>query len=391
MPESPADSSLTAADFLEHQAQLEQEAREAMPYEPDTCTYPRPLRQHVFACLTCRRASAAAVGVCYLCLIQCHSTHDLVELFSKRHFACDCGTGRMAGGAACAVRARATASGGSRPFSAPPLPPASDIESLGNSYNHNYAGRFCSCAAPYDPALERRTMHQCYLGDACGEDWYHQECILGYVPGLFLGPRAHAVPHFPDEDAFVEFVCWRCVQRHGRAFAELVACAGVVLATRPHLAGADSADTWRSLAESGPGEKGVKRPRRSTLPRPRPAPYSVFLAPGFHARLSALRGRLPPGSALRKLLEAFGFLVTEEPVHQPAADGAASTPAAEGSLYDLGSTALRSLPIPQALEGLEAYDAMKEKLRGFFKDFVEKKKVVTEEEVRAFFGRMEDE
>ena len=87
------DESVTAVEFLENQLKLEKEAREALPYEPDTCTYPQALRQLVFACLTCRLANDDAdIGVCYSCLIQCHSTHELVELFSKRNFVCVCGS-----------------------------------------------------------------------------------------------------------------------------------------------------------------------------------------------------------------------------------------------------------------------------------------------------------
>lgn len=78
-----------------------------MPYEPDKCTYPQPLRQLVFTCLTCLRANDNnPVGVCYLCLIQCHSTHELVELLPKRLFVCDCGTSRMKNGHACELRIR---------------------------------------------------------------------------------------------------------------------------------------------------------------------------------------------------------------------------------------------------------------------------------------------
>lgn len=49
----------------------------------------------------------------------------------------------------------------------------------GNWYCHNYWGRFCACDADYDPASEKGTMYQCLLGDACGEDWFHDGCIVG--------------------------------------------------------------------------------------------------------------------------------------------------------------------------------------------------------------------
>ncbi|GEQ68248.1 hypothetical protein JCM33374_g1915 [Metschnikowia sp. JCM 33374] len=466
-PNVPEDDSVTAVDYLETQLQLEKEAREAMPYEPDTCTYPQTLRQLVFACLTCSRANKnAPVGVCYSCSIQCHSTHELVELFSKRNFVCDCGTCRMQNGSACAIRTRqnhdhtslsrnqiprmrsgsvsagvgsfSSSSSSSRPFSSLSLPSATDIESSGNSYNQNFAGKFCSCEQVYNPIQETQTMHQCYLGDACGEDWFHQECILGYEPGIFhqkafVGtaenklddlpppgmdaasetvaklakepspdPDAEpTVPHFPDLSSFGEFICWKCVAKHKDAFDDLCGYTDIVVSTKPHFAAVPSADAWFSLNTNLQGEDKnrqveddppAKRQKlHSFIPgsRANGVPYSVFLAENTSSRLLSLKSSLPP-SPLRKLLTNFDFLVNEDPIYQPEEDDVASNQASEGSLYDLGSNALSSLPIPQALEGLQAYDVMKEKLQGFFKDFVDQKKVVTEEEVRDFFGKMKE-
>lgn len=461
------DGSLTAADFLETQLALEKQAREAMPYEPDMCTYPQALRQLVFACLTCRKENGnLPLGVCYLCLIQCHSTHELVELFAKRDFVCDCGTSRMGAGSACAVRTRQARKNSAEnhstvprmrsgsvsgpelgplslahPFSAPPIAPATDIEALCNTYNQNYAGRFCSCEVQYNPVHETQTMHQCYLGDACGEDWYHQECILGYKPGLFHKPgfigtgenklddlappgvdaalesamktaldnvenasSDEPVPHFPLLDVFGEYVCWKCVAKHQDAFAELCAAhPDIVVATRRHFSNISSPEEWALLNEThnqkflelltaldvGPPAKRQKLEMGRQLLVEQP--YSVFLAENSHLRFAQLQQTLAPSSPIFSLLKTFDFLLTEDPVYQPVEDDVMSTQASEGSLYDLGSSALLSLPIPQALEGLQAYDTMKEKLKGFFKDFVDQKKVVTEEEVRGFFSKMKDE
>ncbi|KAI9871026.1 MAG: hypothetical protein M1823_008567, partial [Watsoniomyces obsoletus] len=69
-----------------------------------------PLRQEVYACLTCSPppASAAQVytpaGICYACSISCHGEHHLVELSTKRNFVCDCGTIRFPSAAPCTLR-----------------------------------------------------------------------------------------------------------------------------------------------------------------------------------------------------------------------------------------------------------------------------------------------
>ncbi|QBM90695.1 E3 ubiquitin-protein ligase UBR7 [Metschnikowia aff. pulcherrima] len=443
------DESVTAVEFLENQLKLEKEAREALPYEPDTCTYPQALRQLVSACLTCRLANDDAnIGVCYSCLIQCHSTHELVELFSKRNFVCDCGTSKMKEGKACAIRTRqlqvkeeppsqiprmrsgsfsAAPSSGSISFSSKELPLASDIESLGNNYNQNFAGHFCSCSVLYNPVLETQTMHQCYLGDVCGEDWFHQECILGYKPGAFVKslfegsgenklddlppPGVDAasetvakiaqtgfendpeepVPHFPSLDSFGEFICWKCVSKHNEAFDELSRHKDIVVCQKPHFTDVTSADEWADREAELETEQLAKRQKTESNSKFSRAPCSLFLKEKFHVRLALLKDQLPESSSLCKLLRNFEFLTVEDPIYQPEEEDVVSTQASEGSLYDMGSTALLALPLPQALEGLEAYDVMKEKLRGFFKEFVDQKKVVTEDEVRDFFGKMKKE
>ena len=94
---------------------MEADAREVLPYKFDSCTnFFGPMRQTLFACLTCSPppASAAQVytpaGICYACSIACHGDHDLVELFSRRNFVCDCGTTRMPSTSKCTLRSDAT-------------------------------------------------------------------------------------------------------------------------------------------------------------------------------------------------------------------------------------------------------------------------------------------
>lgn len=453
------EKSVTADDYLEEQLELEREAREVMPYDPDVCTYPQVLRQLVFACLTClRQNNGADIGVCYLCLIQCHSTHELVELFSKRDFACDCGTTRMHESSSCALRAklvrahsgvatsettfhntnfalssnsspvklprlRAGSISESLTFSTLDLPKAEDIPSLGNSYNHNFQGKFCSCDMIYNPIQETRTMHQCYLGDVCGEDWFHQDCILGYKPGIFHkrietsgenklndlpppGLEASAdpplvtlvseddseevIPHFPDMETFGEFVCWNCVAAHKMAFDQLKEYSKVVVKHLPHFNQVTSAEAWATQYEQyASGEPQLKKVK--TEGGTKTFSYSVFLAEDYKDELKKARSTLSPDSALEKFLKSFEFFSEEDPIYQPPKEEIGSSGSSTGSLYELGSNALLSLPAPQAIEGLHAYSVMKAKLRDFFKGFVDQQKVVTEEEVREFFDNMKNE
>ncbi|RYN99576.1 hypothetical protein AA0120_g1554 [Alternaria tenuissima] len=180
-----SESSQTAADFIKEQLSLEAEAREALPYQFDTCTRDLgPLRQSLYACLTCNPAPASSAqqytpaGVCYSCSISCHGEHTLVELFNKRDFICDCGTTRIPDMTPCTLRLNAETG---RKGDVTGEEPAKT-----NKYNQNFRNKFCGCGEDYDPNQEKGTMFQCLgLGTCeeggCGEDWWHPECLVGFT------------------------------------------------------------------------------------------------------------------------------------------------------------------------------------------------------------------
>jgi E3 ubiquitin-protein ligase UBR7 len=151
----------------------------------DTCTRDLgPLRQSLYACLTCNPPPAASAdsytpaAVCYSCSISCHGEHTLVELFNKRSFICDCGTTRIPETAPCTLRVNSkTGQKGDV---------TGEEAAQSNKYNQNFRNRFCGCGEDYDPNQEKGTMFQCLgLGTVedggCGEDWWHPECLVGYT------------------------------------------------------------------------------------------------------------------------------------------------------------------------------------------------------------------
>ncbi|KAL5120903.1 hypothetical protein ACEQ8H_001090 [Pleosporales sp. CAS-2024a] len=180
-----SESSQTAADFIKEQLSLEAEAREALPYQFDTCTRDLgPLRQSLYACLTCNPPPATSAdsytpaAVCYSCSISCHGEHTLVELFNKRNFICDCGTTRIPETAPCTLRLN--------PKTGQKGDVTGEEAAQTNKYNQNFRNRFCGCGEDYDPHEEKGTMFQCLgLGTVedggCGEDWWHPECLVGYT------------------------------------------------------------------------------------------------------------------------------------------------------------------------------------------------------------------
>ncbi|GHJ85942.1 hypothetical protein NliqN6_2344 [Naganishia liquefaciens] len=152
---SPAPDSITTLPaHLDAQAALRREAHDWMPYRVDQCSYARgPLRQRISSCRTCGTEDAP-VGVCDACAVSCHAEHDLVELFTRRDFTCDCPTSH---------RARCALLGAAQP------------RNTGNTYGRNFLGEFCRCerGKRYDPMDEAESMIECL---AC-QDWFHESCL----------------------------------------------------------------------------------------------------------------------------------------------------------------------------------------------------------------------
>lgn len=139
-------------------------------------------RQALYACITCVPESKdnpkKRAGVCLACTYKCHDGHDLIELYTKRNFRCDCGTSKI-----LAVRCK--------------LDSNKIDDSDQNKYNHNFSGTYCVCKRPYpDPDDDiADEMIQCVI---C-EDWYHLRHLEGQVP---------------DTNDFDEMICQLCTKQH---------------------------------------------------------------------------------------------------------------------------------------------------------------------------------
>ena len=126
--------------------------------DDDVCSYLHGYmkRQALYSCITCQKEKAEGdclAGVCLACSFKCHEGHQLVELYTKRNFACDCGNKKFSESFSCKLN------------------PYKDGINEKNMYNHNFEGLYCNCGRPYpDPeGEEEEEMVQCVL---C-EDWFH--------------------------------------------------------------------------------------------------------------------------------------------------------------------------------------------------------------------------
>lgn len=426
---------LTAVDYIESQKELEKEARELMPYDPNECTYEQgELRQPLFACLTCSSQNDnQPIGVCYSCSIQCHLQHELVELFTKRSFVCDCGTTRMKNtpDGACKLRRKgkpgqkerklsnvSTSSGSGTYLELP----AEDVPSESNRYNQNYHGKFCGCKQLYNPLEETGHMIQCYFGFTCGEDWYHDRCVMGVKSlglvaskdkmkiegenmldkGISPGVDAKIQPkeekeedlleqlrYFPKLEKFDEFICWKCVDQFKEIFEELdKKFPGVIMTKLPRYDDIVTVDDWYNKREESLQPKAKKiKTEGSSSSLAAEQTYSIFLGNDFRYKLLDEYPSLDKDSKLYKFLTNNSYLFKDDPIFKPPEDESED----DWSTSDMGAAeALDSLPRDRAIESIQAYDKIRSKLREFFKPFAEQGKIVTEDEVRNFFGHIDD-
>lgn len=425
---------VTAGEFLERQAQLEKDAKEAMPYDPSECTfYTQPARQLLFTCLTCSKKNGAPSVICYGCSIQCHSSHDLVELFTKRNMTCDCGTDRMKSFGGCNLR---------KNFSH--LDEACDT----NRYNHNFEGKFCFCDKPYNE--ETDIMYQCLM-PGCGEDWYHDVCIgvptnkKMHLEGVNVFDSLTEVEQheevLPDDH---EFVCYKCVEGVPRLrviwdmpgvvkmrlepkktllepqnlkpkatsseVTSLATTESAEIKSEPSNVKSESAnvktepakvkteaddphtdstaaveDSEETFSVKEEVHLDLKHTLDTSSPSPSPKkpfstdkPHNLFLSSNFRKIVSESKD-----PDIFALTLSFPFLAEEEQVYEPPSDDDAGS-----SLLDAGTSALHKIPRQQAIDGMAAYNQIKDRLSAFFKPFAEGGKVVTDRDVTGFFEEM---
>lgn len=186
MADYDGDKVVTMMDVLQEQQEFEDDANAVLGASDDkNCTYPKGYikRQALYACLTCcneaKTDPTKRAGVCLACSLLCHENHDLIELYTKRNFRCDCGNPK---------------------FNTHPCQFTSSKTDLNedNIYNQNFSGLYCPCHRPYpdpDTTLEDDDMIQCII---C-EDWLH---------------ASHLEATVPANDQYSEMVCKGCMEKN---------------------------------------------------------------------------------------------------------------------------------------------------------------------------------
>ncbi|ETW06502.1 hypothetical protein H310_02741 [Aphanomyces invadans] len=315
---------VTLQEVLEQDTELVHTANAVLGDASAThCSFPDGyVRQALFACLTCKTDEPA--GLCLACSLTCHTDHELVELYTKRHFRCDCGNSKFNQDAPCK------------------LYEGKDPLNKENAYSQNFHGRYCSCHRPY-PDPDRTTpeiMIQCIV---C-EDWFHEE-------HLFEDSATNAAVLDTDFD---EMVCRSCMASHAFLYNYAVS-------------GASSAPTDQAAS-------GVCR-MTATVSPPSPA-TPTFWTQGW-------RGTLCQCDTCVELYESLGcrFLLDESDSLLAYEAKAATTSTDDASVKAFQT----GLSHEQQVEMAIGYDHMATSLKEYLAGFAASGQTVKAEDIQEFF------
>jgi len=227
---------------------------------------------------------------------------------------------------------------------------------------------------------------------------------------------------FPDEDDFDHLICYKCVnafpwiKQYANSRGFLVAgnivpvkgpegnvdhprIAEQPIDTKKRKAEDDPEDTQyskRAKSEDSlvlelqppPATHGASTPLHTNLP---PAPYSdrvtLFLKEDFRDHFCRCRECFPRLANHRQLLEEEEAY--EPPLSESSEEGNNDAGSVHsGSLYSRGEAALSSIDRVRAIEGVMAYNHVRDKVKDFLKPFAESGTVVGAEDIKAYFAKL---
>lgn len=138
-----------------------------------------------------------------------------------------------------------------------------------------------------------------------------------------------------------------------------------------------------TVQESSTGEKLMCKV--NALP---PAPLgqlSLFFKSDFREHLCRCSDCFPELAKHPQLLEEEE---NYEPPVSESGDEAGGSTVGSGSIYDRGESALKNVDRVRAIEGVMAYNHLKDKLKPFFQQFAESGKAISADDIKAHFAKM---
>lgn len=244
-------------------------------------------------------------------------------------------------------------------------------------------------------------------------------------------------PGFPNEDDFEGLICYKCVEAHPwikryagtegflmpvfRRSAAPSPETGLVAKTEELIASAlpelpalpalpmmkkrkaeddeistsskrlkDDVPTTAGMEDAVSGEPEApadgKGPCKvKSLPSAPTGQLSLFFKPDFRDHLCRCSDCFP-------LLQPHGQLLEEEEMYEPtisdSGEEAGGSTVGSGSIYDRGESALKNVDRVRAIEGVMAYNHLKDKLKPFFQQFAESGQAISADDIKAHFAKM---
>lgn len=122
-----------------------------------------------------------------------------------------------------------------------------------------------------------------------------------------------------------------------------------------------------------------------TLPPAPPGTFSLFCTELFRDRFCRCTKCFPNLAPHVQLLEEEE--IYEPPISEEGSENGGSTHGS-GSLYERGESALRNVDRVRAIEGVMAYNQLKDKLKPFFQQFAESGKAISAEDIKEYFAKL---
>ena len=226
-------------------------------------------------------------------------------------------------------------------------------------------------------------------------------------------------PGFPDEDAFEGFLCFKCVESNPwtKRYAGFSSFhPPVLLCSDPDKAVEAGETKKRRADDDGDDHGGAKRIKSETdepapasgenvastsaddskaseaaaeckLPNLPAAPdgrFSLFFKEDFRDKLCRCLSCYEHLNEHAQLLEEEE--VYEPPISEEGSHGGSTN--GSGSLLERGESALRNVDRVRAIEGVMAYNHLRERLKPFFQQFAESGQAIGAEDIKAYFAKL---
>jgi E3 ubiquitin-protein ligase UBR7 len=239
-------------------------------------------------------------------------------------------------------------------------------------------------------------------------------------------------PGFPNEDEFESFICYKCVdanpwiKRYAGAPGFLAPVFKRSSAPSPETdianensvssgllnakkrksedADLDSPSPAKRVKDEAPADvdasttpshqannstsssaEGDRSCKVQMLPPAPQGQLSLFLKSDFRDHLCRCSDCFPALAKHPQLLEEEE---NYEPPLSESGDEAGGSTVGSGSIYDRGESALKNIDRVRAIEGVMAYNHLKDKLKPFFQQFAESGQAISAEDIKAHFAKL---